>query len=236
MPALVVSDLEARYGGIVALRRVGIRVDEGEIVSLIGANGAGKTTLLRAISGILRPSMGSITFGGEEITSRRPDRIVRAGIVQVPEGRQIFPKFTVLENLLMGAYHRSDRSDINHEFERMMGLFPRLGERRNQRAGSMSGGEQQMLAIARGLMQQPRCLLLDEPTLGLAPIIVEEIVATIRQLGKSGMTVLIAEQNAAVALAVADHAYVIESGSVTHQGPARELAANEVVRKNYLGV
>ena len=233
---LELSAVNVHYGKNQVLRNLSLSVTAGRVVTMIGANAAGKSTTFRTIMGLKKPSSGRVQFEGSDITAASIFDRVRAGLVLVPEGRQIFPKFTVLENLLMGAYHRSDRSDINHEFERMMGLFPRLGERRNQRAGSMSGGEQQMLAIARGLMQQPRCLLLDEPTLGLAPIIVEEIVATIRQLGKSGMTVLIAEQNAAVALAVADHAYVIESGSVTHQGPARELAANEVVRKNYLGV
>ena len=235
MPALQVTGLEARYGGIVALRGVGIRVDEGEIVSLIGANGAGKTTLLRTISGILRPSEGSIQFGPDEITSWRPDQIVRAGIVQSPEGRLVFRGMSVRENLDLGAYTRSDKPGISADLDRVYGLFPRLRERNRQAAGTLSGGEQQMLAIGRAMMASPKLLMLDEPSLGLAPVLVREIFRIIREINAAGTTILLVEQNARQALMIAHRGYVLRTGEVVQHGTGQELLESEEVRKAYLG-
>jgi branched-chain amino acid transport system ATP-binding protein len=227
--------INVHYGKNHVLRDVSLSVAAGEIVALIGANAAGKTTTLRAALGLKALSSGSLRLDGDDITrSPTPER-VRRQLILVPEGRQVFVKFTVAENLLMGAYRRADRNRLEADLERVYALFPRLAERRAQLAGSMSGGEQQMLAIARGLMARPRCLLLDEPTLGLAPIIVEEIAATIRRLAGEGMTLLLAEQNAAIALACANRAYVLESGRISLEGSADELQKSETVRRLYLG-
>lgn len=232
---LELSDINVHYGKNHVLRGVGLKIDAGEVVSLVGANAAGKTTTLRTIMGLKHQTSGNIAFSGRPVNGMATVERVRSGVVLVPEGRQVFPRFTVAENLVMGAYARPDRGRIGDDLDRVFSMFPRLAERRNQRAGSMSGGEQQMLAIARGLVARPKCLLLDEPTLGLAPIIVEEIGNTIRMLAAQGMTILLAEQNAAMALSAADRAYVLESGRISLEGPAADLIGNEAVRRNYLG-
>jgi branched-chain amino acid transport system ATP-binding protein len=232
---LELSGVDVHYAKNHVLKSVALVVRKGEVVALVGANAAGKTTTLRTIMGLKAPSSGAIVFDGTNLDNVPTSARVHRGIVLVPEGRQVFPKFTVNENLLMGAYHRSDRNALDADFTALFSMFPRLAERRRQAAGSMSGGEQQMLAIARGLMAKPRCLLLDEPTLGLAPIIVQEIGAIIRRLAAEGLTVLLAEQNAAMALAVADRGYVLETGRVSLQGTGADLAGNEAVRRNYLG-
>jgi len=227
--------VSVHYGKNRVLTDVTLQVGAGEIVALIGANAAGKTTSLRTALGLKAPSAGRIRFDGEDITrTPTPDR-VRRRLVLVPEGRQVFVKFTVAENLLMGGYRRSDRRDLQADFDRLYAMFPRLAERRRQLAGSLSGGEQQMLAIARGLMAQPRCLLLDEPTLGLAPILVEEIAHTVRRLAADGVTILLAEQNATMALSCAHRAYVLESGRISLAGEASTLQESETVRRLYLG-
>ena len=232
---LEIAGIDVRYGKRPVLRGVTLTVGEGEIVSLIGANAAGKTTTLRAVMGLKELAGGAIRLDGHDI-SRLPtaDR-VRRGVSLSPEGRQVFTKFSVLENLVMGGYHRADRNRLDDDIAKVFALFPRLAERRGQKAGSMSGGEQQMLAIGRALMARPRCLLLDEPTLGLAPIVVEEISRNIRILAKSGMTILLAEQNAAMALALADRAYVLESGRISLDGRAAEIREMDEVRRLYLG-
>jgi branched-chain amino acid transport system ATP-binding protein len=227
--------VNVHYGKNRVLKDVSLAVAAGEIVALVGANAAGKTTTLRTALGLKAPSSGRIRFDGADVTRAATPERVRQRLVLVPEGRQVFVKFTVAENLLMGGYRRRDRNDMQAEFERVYALFPRLAERRRQLAGSLSGGEQQMLAIARGLMAQPRCLLLDEPTLGLAPILVEEIAQTVRRLAAEGVTILLAEQNATMALSCAHRAYVLESGRISLEGPARELEASETVRRLYLG-
>jgi branched-chain amino acid transport system ATP-binding protein len=227
--------VDVHYGKNHVLKAVSLQVGAGEIVALIGANAAGKTTTLRTALGLKAPSAGALRFGGADITKLPTAERVRRGLVLVPEGRQVFVKFTVAENLLMGGYLRPDRDRMQADLDRVYGLFPRLAERRAQSAGSMSGGEQQMLAIARGLMGKPRCLVLDEPSLGLAPIIVNEIANTVRRLAAEGMTVLLAEQNAAMALGCAGRAYVLESGRIVLQGDAKELERSETVRKLYLG-
>ncbi len=232
---LELDRVNVHYGKNHVLRDVTLSVGAGEIVALIGANAAGKTTTLRATLGLKAPSSGEIRFDGAPITRASPPERVRRRLVLVPEGRQVFVKLTVAENLLMGAYSRADRDRLEPDLERVYKLFPRLAERKRQLAGSMSGGEQQMLAIARGLMAQPRCLLLDEPTLGLAPIIVDEIARIVRRLAGEGMTVLLAEQNAAMALSCASRAYVLESGRVSLEGNARELESSPAVQKLYLG-
>jgi branched-chain amino acid transport system ATP-binding protein len=232
---LELSGVDVYYAKNHVLKGVTLKVNDGEVVALVGANAAGKTTTLRTIMGLKAPVAGSIVFEGKTMNDVATNERVHRGLVLVPEGRQIFPKFTVTENLLMGAYHRGDRSHLDGDFNTLFRMFPRLAERRSQKAGSMSGGEQQMLAIARGLIAKPKCLLLDEPTLGLAPIIVEEIVRIIRTLVDGGMTVLLAEQNAAIALGVADRAYVLETGRVSLEGTGAELAGDEAVRRNYLG-
>ena len=235
MALLEVANLVARYGRITALQDVSLTVEEGEIVTLIGANGAGKTTTLRTISGLIRPASGSIRFAGRDITRLAPDEIVRAGISHSPEGRHVFPRMTVRENLELGAYTRRSKSEIAADSEKVLTIFPRLKERYEQKAGTMSGGEQQMLAIARALMSRPRLLLLDEPSLGLSPKLVQTIFEVIRDISARGTTILLIEQNARQALAVAARGYVLEVGAIAHAGAAAELAASEAVRAAYLG-
>lgn len=230
---LEVDGLVTHYRKIRALHEISLRVDEGEVVALVGANGAGKTTTLRTISGLLRPRAGRIRFAGRDITGWAPDRIVAAGIAHCPEGRQVFPEMTVRENLEMGAYTRRDRTD--RDLQRVYALFPRLRERTRQPAGTLSGGEQQMLAIGRALMSDPKLLLFDEPSLGLAPVLVQEVTRVIRALHASGKTVLLVEQNAEVAFTVAHRGYVLENGRVALAGTITALAADDRVRQAYLG-
>ncbi|MDB5639011.1 MAG: Fe(3+)-transporting ATPase [Bradyrhizobium sp.] len=232
---LELSSVNAHYAKNQVLRSVDLRVAAGEVAALIGANAAGKSTTMRLIAGLKRATSGSIRLDGIEIESLSTPRRVRLGIALVPEGRQVFAQSTVLENLTMGAYHRPDRNDIQHDIDAMFAMFPRLGERRNQRAGSLSGGEQQMVAIARGLMAKPKCLLLDEPTLGLAPVIVEEISLTITKLAREGMTILLAEQNAAMALDVAGRAYVLAAGAISAAGTPEQLKSSPIVEQLYFG-
>jgi len=234
-PLLELDQLTAGYGAIEVLHGVSLRVEPGEIVALLGGNGAGKTTTLLCCSGVVRPRSGAVRFAGEDIGGRPAHRIVAGGLAQVPEGRRIFPRLSVLENLRMGAYARRDRAGISSDIERAIALFPVLGERRHQTGGTLSGGEQQMLAIGRALMSRPRLLLLDEPSMGVAPMLVERIFATIRSLNADGMTILLVEQNARLALAVAQRAYVLETGRVALAGTAAELAGNPQVRTAYLG-
>ena len=236
MSLLEVKDLDVHYGAIHALRGVNITVEEKQIVCLIGANGAGKSTTLRAISGLIRPSGGSVRFDGEILTGRKPHHIVARGISQAPEGRGIFANLTVADNLEIGAYTRHDRPAIERDKDRALELFPRLRERLHQSAGTLSGGEQQMLAIARALLARPRLLLLDEPSLGLAPQVVQTIFAIIREINASGTTILLVEQNAHMALQVAHHGYVLEVGEIAMHDEAAKLAASDEVRKAYLGV
>jgi branched-chain amino acid transport system ATP-binding protein len=234
-PLLTVQELEAYYGRVCALHSVSLEVAEGSVAALLGANGAGKTTTLRVISGLLRPTHGSVEFDGKRIDGSSPDRLVRAGIVQVPEGRQIFADLTVRENLLLGGYARRDGGSARQEWQRVFDYFPRLGERLQQRAGTLSGGEQQMLAIGRALMARPRLLLLDEPSLGLAPLLVKEIFRVIGDIRAAGTTVLLVEQNAHMALSIADHAYVLETGRVILSDRSVALRQREEVRRAYLG-
>ncbi len=232
---LRVTDLKTHYGKIEALKGISLEVNDGEIVTLIGANGAGKSTTLKTISGQLAPTGGTIEFEGEQIGGTRAHKVATKGIVQVPEGRRIFSRMTVLENLEMGAFLRNDadaiKSDMDHVFE----LFPRLKERLAQKGGTLSGGEQQMLAMGRGLMANPKLLMLDEPSMGLAPVVVETIFEIIEKLNKDGITILLVEQNANLALSIADRGYVLETGDIKLTGTGKELAANEEVRKAYLG-
>lgn len=236
MPLLELQDIHSYYGNIQALHGVSLEVNENEIVTLIGANGAGKSTTLRTISGLLRPRLGRVRFDGAEIQERPTHEIVTLGICQVPEGRRIFARMSVRENLEMGAFSRKDRGAVAADFERVMTLFPRLKERLTQKGGTLSGGEQQMLAIGRALMSNPRILLLDEPSMGLAPILVETIFDTLVQIHKQGGTILLVEQNALMALGIAQRAYVLESGSIVLQGTADELRQDENVQKAYLGI
>jgi branched-chain amino acid transport system ATP-binding protein len=233
---LDVQDLNVYYGAIHALQGVSFQVEQGEIVTLIGANGAGKSTTLRTISGLLRSRTGSITFKGEDITSTAAERIVELGISQVPEGRKIFAPLTVRENLLMGAYTRSDPAQVESSMERAFTSFPRLKERINQLGGTLSGGEQQMLATARGLMSGPTLMLLDEPSMGLSPILVEEIFRIIQEINQQGTSILLVEQNAHMALSIANRAYVLETGRVVLSGEAKEIANNKQVKEAYLGI
>lgn len=232
---LEVENLHVAYGAIRALQGITFQIEEGEIVTLIGANGAGKSTTLRTISGILRPFAGDIRFRGQSITHIPAERIVKMGISQVPEGRQIFSKLTVLENLEMGAYTRRDKAGIIATMESVFTSFPRLQERRKQLGGTLSGGEQQMLAMGRGLMSQPKLLLLDEPSMGLAPILVDEIFEIIRRINAQGTSILLVEQNAAMALSVAHRGYVLETGRIVLEGTASALLENPQVRQAYLG-
>lgn len=232
---LEIEDLHVAYGSIQALRGINLRVDAGELVTLIGSNGAGKSTTLLTISGVLRPRQGRIRFEGRDLAGVAPHEIVRLGISHCPEGRLIFGRLTVLENLILGAYHRRDRRGIQADIDRVYALFPRLAERRHQTAGTLSGGEQQMLAIGRALMSRPRMLLLDEPSLGLAPLLVERIFAVIQELQHQGVTILLVEQNAYQALRVASRAYVLETGQIRLAGPAAELANDPRMRAAYLG-
>ena len=232
---LEVNHLHVNYGGIQALVDVNLFVYEGEVVTLIGANGAGKSSTLRAISRLIHPRSGNIVFDGKDITRRRPDEVVRLGIAQSPEGRRMLSRQTVLANLELGAYTRTDKDGIAADIERQFKRFPRLAERRHQLAGTLSGGEQQMLAIARALMSRPRLLLLDEPSLGLAPLVVREIIAIIRELHAADVTILLVEQNASLALQHADRGYVLEAGRITFGGMASDLLVDERVKQAYLG-
>ncbi len=232
---LSVKDLEVYYGSIHAIKKVSFEVREGEIVTLIGANGAGKTTTLHAISGLVKAKSGEIDFCGSNLRSMEAHRIIRLGLAQVPEGRRIFASMTVQENLEMGAYIRRDRENIQKDFDRIFERLPRLKERRRQIAGTLSGGEQQMLAIGRALMSNPKMLLLDEPSMGLSPLLVNEIFSIIRDVNQSGMTVLLVEQNAKQALEIANRAYVLETGTISMSGTASDLAADPKVRVAYLG-
>ena len=232
---LKVENLEVAYGNIKAIKGISLEVNQGEIVTLIGSNGAGKSTTLRAISGILKPRSGSITFNGERIEGVEGHEIVAKGICQSPEGRRIFPRMSVDENLDLGAFLRNDKVAIAADRERVLDLFPRLRERIDQKAGTMSGGEQQMLAVGRALMGSPKLLLLDEPSMGLAPVLVDMIFETIEKINKQGTTILLVEQNALAALNVADRAYVLESGSIKMSGKAKDLISNDEVTKAYLG-
>jgi branched-chain amino acid transport system ATP-binding protein len=236
MPVLELEGVDAFYGRIQALRKMSIEVDKGEVVALIGSNGAGKTTTLRTISGLMHPHAGTIRFDGREITNTGPSKIVELGISQSPEGRRLFPRMSVVDNLFMGAYSRNDKPGIASDMDRVYTLFPRLKERRTQIAGTLSGGEQQMLAMGRALMARPKVLMLDEPSLGLAPILVETIFSIIREINASGTTVLLVEQNAHKALEVANRGYVLETGSIVKTGTGQELLASEDVQKAYLGM
>jgi len=235
-PAMLeVDKISVFYGNIAAVKDLSLTVDQGEIVTLIGSNGAGKSTTLRTISGLLKPRSGGMRFLGKTITGAPAHQIVELGIAQSPEGRRIFPRMTVAENLDLGAFLRKDKAGIAEDQERMLELFPRLRERIGQKAGTLSGGEQQMLAVARALMARPKLLLLDEPSMGLAPVLVDVIFATIRRIREAGTTVLVVEQNARAALSVADRAYVLESGTIKLQGDARDLRSNPEIAKAYLG-
>ena len=232
---LEVKNIQVAYGKIIAVKDISVTVNEGEIVTLIGSNGAGKSTTLRTISGLIKPKSGEITFNGKRIDGIPGHDIVSLGICHSPEGRRIFPRMTVKENLELGAFLRNDKSAVNADMERVLDLFPRLKERIKQTAGTMSGGEQQMLAVSRALMGDPKLLLLDEPSMGLAPVLVELIFDTIVKIRKQGITILLIEQNATAALEVADRAYVLESGKVKMSGRAKELSADDKVTKAYLG-
>ena len=233
MSLLYIKDLKVSYGGIEAIKGISLNVEKGQIVTLIGANGAGKSTTLRAISGLVPLREGTITYDGQVISGQSPQKIVSEGIGMVPEGRRVFPNLTVLENLKVGAYLRKD--DLTPDIDHVYQLFPRLKERSWQMAGTLSGGEQQMLAVARALMSKPRVIMMDEPSLGLAPLVVKGIFDIIRQINDQGVTVLLIEQNANMALKIADFAYVLETGRITLTGTGRELLVNEDVKKAYLG-
>jgi len=232
---LEMADVHTYYGAIRALRGVSLSVAQGEIVTLIGSNGAGKTTTLKTILGTTRPRRGTVTFSGQRLDTLSTDRIVRLGIAQSPEGRRIFPRMTVLENLELGAFARKDRAAIAPDLERVFALFPRLSQRAAQHGGTLSGGEQQMLAIGRALMARPTLLLLDEPSMGLAPILVETIFKIIQDINRQGTTILLVEQNARMALGVAHRGYVMQTGRIVLQAPAAELLQSDLVRKTYLG-
>jgi branched-chain amino acid transport system ATP-binding protein len=233
---LEVENVHTYYGNIHALKGISLTVEEGEIVTLIGGNGAGKSTTLKTISGLLRPRMGHVRLSGKDLEQYPPHEIVTLGVVQVPEGRRVFGQLTVTENLEMGAYSRRDQGEIGKDIERVFTLFPRLRERRNQVAGTLSGGEQQMLAIGRALMAQPKVLLLDEPSMGLAPVLVDSIFSTIRRLHEQGTTILLVEQNARKALQVANRGYVLQTGQVVLSDTAEALQRNPIVQKAYLGI
>ena len=235
MAMLEINDLHVNYGMIAALKGISFEVNEGEVISLIGANGAGKTTTLHTLTGLISAKSGSIKFNGVELTKTPAHKIVEMGIAHVPEGRRIFQNLTVLDNLKLGAFTRKDKENIPKDIQDIYERFPRLAERKNQIAGTLSGGEQQMLAMGRALMSHPKLLMLDEPSMGLAPILVEQIFDIIRQLHKNGTTILLVEQNAQMALSVADRAYVLETGKITLSGTGKELAESDEVRKAYLG-
>jgi branched-chain amino acid transport system ATP-binding protein len=235
-PLLELDDVHTYYGTIEAIKGISLQVHEGEVVTLIGANGAGKSTTLRSIQGINRPKRGRILFNGKDIVGRPPHEIVRLGISQSPEGRRLFARMSVLENLEMGAFQRRDRSGVQQDVERVFGLFPRLAERRSQKAGTLSGGEQQMCAMGRALMARPKLLLLDEPSMGLAPVLVERIFEIVSEINSQGTTILLVEQNALMALDVAARGYVLETGVVAIADDAAALRTNERVRKAYLGL
>lgn len=235
MAMLEVKDLEVYYGVICALKGISFHVNEGEIVSLIGANGAGKTTTMQSVIGLLPKRAGSVTFNGTDITKTPCHKIVHAGMTQVPEGRRIFQELTVYENLLMGAYTNKDQQGFKADLDRIYERFPRLAERRNQIAGTLSGGEQQMLAMGRALMCHPKLLMLDEPSMGLSPLLVDQVFELIKDINKDGTTILLVEQNAGKSLAISDRAYVMETGKIVQSGTGAKLAASESVRKAYLG-
>lgn len=235
MAMLEVKNLEVYYGMIQAIKGISFEVNEGEVIALIGANGAGKTTTLQTISGMLKPTAGEILFEGTDIVKVPGHKIVSMGMAHVPEGRRVFAELSVYENLKMGAYTRKDKAEIAESFERVYKSFPRLKERKNQMAGTLSGGEQQMLAMGRALMSKPKLILMDEPSMGLSPIFVEEIFNIVREISASGTTVLIVEQNAKKALAIADRAYVLETGNIVLSGDAKEMMNNDEIKKAYLG-
>ena len=232
---LRIDNLRVNYGGIEAVKDISFEVPEGKIVTLIGANGAGKSTTLRAIAGLVKPASGRIHLQSEDLTALSPDRIVSKGITLVPEGRRVFPDLTVVENLKIGAYLRSDKDGIAHDLEWVYELFPRLKERSWQAAGTLSGGEQQMLAVGRALMSRPKLMMMDEPSLGLAPLIVREIFKIIKEINRQGVTILLIEQNANMALKIADLAYVLETGNITMSGTGAQLLADDRVKEAYLG-
>jgi len=234
-PLLKVTDIQTAYGKIEAIRGISFYVNQGEIVTLIGANGAGKSTTLKTVSGLLVPKTGTIEFKGTNIAGTPAHLVTRKRIIQVPEGRRIFSRMTVMENLEMGAFLRKDKEEIKKDLEEVFELFPRLKERVAQKGGTLSGGEQQMLAMGRAMMAQPELLMLDEPSMGLAPVVVEQIFDTIVKLNKAGITILLVEQNAQMALSIADRGYVLETGQITLEGPGHELLVNDQVRKSYLG-
>ena len=235
MAMLEIKDLEVYYGMIQAIKGISFEVNEGEVIALIGANGAGKTTILHTISGLIAPKKGSITFEGQELTKIPAHKIVENGLAQVPEGRRVFPSLSVLQNLKLGAYTRKDKKEIDDTLKMIYKRFPRLEERKNQPAGTLSGGEQQMLAMGRALMSKPRIILMDEPSMGLSPIFVNEIFDIIKQVSASGTTVLLVEQNAKKALSIADRGYVLETGKIVKEGKASDLLNDEAVKKAYLG-
>ncbi len=235
MAMLEIKDLEVYYGMIQAIKGISFEVNEGEVIALIGANGAGKTTILHTISGLIAPKKGSITFEGQEITKIPAHKIVENGLAQVPEGRRVFPSLSVLQNLKLGAYTRKDKKEIDDTLKMIYERFPRLEERKNQPAGTLSGGEQQMLAMGRALMSKPRIILMDEPSMGLSPIFVNEIFDIIKQVSAGGTTVLLVEQNAKKALSIADRGYVLETGKIVKEGKASDLLNDEAVKKAYLG-
>jgi branched-chain amino acid transport system ATP-binding protein len=235
-PILEVEDIHTYYGSIHAIKGLTLEVREGEIVSLIGANGAGKSTTLRSINGLNHPREGSIRFRGKDITNEAPHNVVKMGISQSPEGRKLFPRMSVYENLEMGAFQRDDRRGIKEDLERVYGLFPRLAERKSQKAGTLSGGEQQMVAMGRALMARPKLLLLDEPSMGLAPIFVEKIFEIVKEINDQGTPVLLVEQNALMALDIAERGYVMETGQIAVTDDAKNLRQNEQVQKAYLGI
>jgi len=232
---LKVDNIDVYYGAIHALKGISLEVEEGQIVTLIGANGAGKSTTLKTISGLLKPKSGKVTFEGRDITCEKAQEIVKLGVVQVPEGRRVFANMTVLENLELGAFLRNDKAGIKEDMDRVFARFPRLLERKSQSAGTLSGGEQQMLAMGRALMARPRLLLLDEPSMGLAPLLVQEIFSIIKEINTTGTTILLVEQNAHIALSIANKAYVLETGNIVLSGDAKELAESDEIKKAYLG-
>ena len=235
MAMLEIKDLEVYYGVIQAIKGVSFEVNQGEVIALIGANGAGKTTILKTITGLLSPKNGSVIFEGKDITKIPAHKIVSLGMAHVPEGRRVFADLSVLENLKMGAFTRKDKNEINESLQKVYARFPRLEERKNQRAGTLSGGEQQMLAMGRALMSNPKIILMDEPSMGLSPILVNEIFDIIQSVSKSGTTVLLVEQNAKKALSIADRAYVLETGNIVLDGNANDLLNNDSIKKAYLG-